>query len=52
MKISMNPAEVCHLGLGQSEPRRLSLYINGRRFIGFGGNWGFSESNLNYRGRI
>ncbi len=36
---------------GQSEPRRLSLYINGRRFIGFGGNWGFSESNLNYRGR-
>jgi hypothetical protein len=31
--------------------RRLSLYINGRRFIGFGGNWGFSESNLNYRAR-
>ena len=29
----------------------LSLYINGRRFIGRGGNWGFSESNLNYRGR-
>lgn len=36
---------------GNSNPRRLSLYINGRRFIGFGGNWGFSESNLNYRGR-
>ena len=36
---------------GQSEPRRLSLFINGRRFIGFGGNWGFGESNLNYRGR-
>ncbi|MDR1763415.1 MAG: discoidin domain-containing protein [Dysgonamonadaceae bacterium] len=33
------------------EQRRLSLYINGRRFVGFGGNWGFSESNLNYRGR-
>jgi hypothetical protein len=29
----------------------LSLFINGRRFIGFGGNWGFGESNLNYRGR-
>lgn len=29
----------------------LSVFINGRRFIGFGGNWGFSESNLNYRGR-
>ncbi|MDR0348278.1 MAG: discoidin domain-containing protein [Tannerella sp.] len=35
----------------ETEPRRLSLYINGRRFIGYGGNWGFSESNLNYRGR-
>lgn len=29
----------------------LKLFINGRRFIGRGGNWGFSESNLNYRGR-
>jgi hypothetical protein len=29
----------------------LNLYINGRRFIGRGGNWGFPESNLNYRGR-
>lgn len=29
----------------------LSLYINGRRFIGRGGNWGFGENNLNYRGR-
>lgn len=36
---------------GQSEPQRLSLFINGRRFIGFGGNWGFGESNLNYRER-
>jgi beta-galactosidase/beta-glucuronidase len=36
---------------GQSEPRRLSIYINGRRYVGFGGNWGFSESNLNYRKR-
>jgi len=29
----------------------LSMYINGRRFVGKGGNWGFSESNLEYRGR-
>jgi Beta-galactosidase/beta-glucuronidase len=29
----------------------LSLFINGRRFIGRDGNWGFGESNLNYRGR-
>lgn len=29
----------------------LSMFINGRRFIARGGNWGFSESNLNYRGR-
>ena len=29
----------------------LSLFINGRRFVGRGGNWGFSESNLNYRAR-
>lgn len=33
------------------EPLRLSLYVNGRRFIGFGGNWGFPEHLLNYRGR-
>ncbi|MDR0543481.1 MAG: discoidin domain-containing protein [Dysgonamonadaceae bacterium] len=38
-------------GFGGGESRRLSLYVNGRRFIGFGGNWGFGESNLNYRGR-
>ena len=29
----------------------LSLRINGRRFIGRGGNWGFSENNLTYRAR-
>ena len=33
------------------EDQILNLYINGRRFIGRGGNWGFSESNLNYRNR-
>ena len=36
---------------GRVIPKRLSIYINGRRFVGFGGNWGFSESNLNYRAR-
>ncbi|MCQ2115593.1 MAG: discoidin domain-containing protein [Bacteroidales bacterium] len=29
----------------------LYMYINGRRFIGRGGNWGFSENNLGYRAR-
>ena len=29
----------------------LNIYINGRRFIGRGGNWGFPESNLEYRER-
>jgi hypothetical protein len=29
----------------------LNMYINGRRFVGRGGNWGFPESNLEYRGR-
>lgn len=29
----------------------LRIYINGKRFIPLGGNWGFSENNLNYRKR-
>jgi hypothetical protein len=29
----------------------LKIFINGRRFIPRGGNWGFSESMLRYRGR-
>jgi Glycosyl hydrolase 2 galactose-binding domain-like/Exo-beta-D-glucosaminidase Ig-fold domain/Glycosyl hydrolases family 2/NedA-like, galactose-binding domain len=29
----------------------LKIWINGRRFIARGGNWGFSESMLRYRGR-
>lgn len=33
------------------EDNVLSMYINGRRFIGRGGNWGFPEANLNYRER-
>ena len=27
------------------------IYINGKRLNPLGGNWGFSETNLNYRGR-
>ena len=30
---------------------RLTLYVNGRRFVGRGGNWGFSEMNLQYRAK-
>ncbi len=30
---------------------KLKLYINGRRFIPRGGNWGFAESMLRYRAR-
>lgn len=30
---------------------KLTLFVNGRRFVGKGGNWGFSEHNLLYRGR-
>jgi beta-galactosidase/beta-glucuronidase len=29
----------------------LRLWVNGRRFIGRGGNWGHPESNLRYRAR-
>lgn len=29
----------------------LRLYVNGRRFIPLGGNWGFDEHNLLYRSR-
>jgi hypothetical protein len=29
----------------------LKIWINGRRFIGRGGNWGFPETNLRYRAR-
>lgn len=27
------------------------IYVNGKRVTPLGGNWGFSETNLNYRGR-
>ncbi len=29
----------------------LRIWINGRRFVGRGGNWGFPETNLRYRAR-
>ena len=31
--------------------QRLCMYVNGRRFIGFGGNWGFPEHLLEYTER-
>ena len=31
--------------------QRLNLYVNGRRFVGFGGNWGFPEHLISYRAR-
>ncbi len=33
------------------EGKALRMWINGRRFIPRGGNWGFGESMLRYRGR-
>ena len=36
---------------GKNDNQRLSMYVNGRRFIGFGGNWGYSEHLLEYKGR-
>ena len=36
---------------GRDNNQRLDIYVNGRRLIGFGGNWGFPEHLLNYRAR-
>ena len=33
------------------ETTKLQLYVNGKRLVPLGGNWGFPESHLNYRGR-
>ena len=30
---------------------KLKIYVNHRRLVPLGGNWAFSENNLNYRGR-
>jgi hypothetical protein len=35
----------------EREEVALRLYVNGRRIVPRGGNWGFSEANLRYRGR-
>jgi hypothetical protein len=44
-----------HTGIREMDYREAGgkqrLYINGRRFIGRGGKWGLSESNMNYRSR-
>ena len=32
----------------RNEKQRLSVYVNGRRVVGFGGNWGYSEHLLSY----
>ena len=37
--------------VGTEDGGKLRLFINGRRFIPRGGNWGFSESMLRYRAR-
>jgi len=42
------PAYAIHL---YRRRRRVEIFINGRRFIGRGGNWGFPESMLRYRAR-
>ena len=43
------------VGIRQVEAKEIDevlfLYVNGRRFVGRGGNWGFSENNLRYRAR-
>ena len=33
------------------QKERLNLYVNGRRFVAFGGNWGLPEHMLGYRAR-
>ena len=44
-----------NVGIRQVEAKEIDevlfLYVNGRRFVGRGGNWGFSENNLRYRAR-
>ena len=44
-----------NVGIRQVEAKEINevlfLYVNGRRFVGRGGNWGFSENNLTYRAR-
>ena len=44
------PVSQCRMK-GRDNNQRLDIYVNGRRIIGFGGNWGFPEHLLNYRAR-
>ena len=53
---AMQPARITYrAGIRQmtyATPKtQLQLFVNGRRFIPLGGNWGFPEVNLNYRAR-
>ena len=44
-----------HAGIRQIDYKdtatQLKIFVNGKRVIPLGGNWGFSEANLNYRER-
>ncbi len=35
----------------KDEMSQLQIYVNGQRLVPLGGNWGFPENHLNYRGR-
>ena len=50
MEYTMEPYQASGYSpfIGRNNNQRLSLYINGRRFVGFGGNWGFPEHLLKY----
>jgi hypothetical protein len=52
---TVSDAKVFQVGVRQmaysEEGGALKIWINGRRFVPRGGNWGFGESMLRYRGR-
>ncbi len=54
-KVEVSDAKSFQAGIREfrysEEGGALRLWINGRRFIARGGNWGFGESMLRYRGR-
>jgi len=51
----VSDAKTLQVGVRQmsynEEGGKLRIWINGRRFVARGGNWGFSESMLRYRAR-
>ncbi len=55
LKFADSAAVSFHAGIRQftysEENATLRIWINGRRFVPRGGNWGFSESMLRYRAR-